>query len=167
MAPESTTAQRGGHAALRDAVLAELLAHTPQSAMRAMRRRHGGAISLVHLHVLHVIEHEGQQSMRSLAEAIGASQASTTGIVDRMERRGLLRRERDDRDRRVVRVELTEDGRTLLSGFATERREALASLLDELSDDDLDGFLRGARALRLARERRLEEEQSGQAVTPA
>jgi hypothetical protein len=51
-----------------DDVQTELLAHTPQSAMRGMRRRHGGAVSLVHLHVLHVIEHEGPQSMRSLAE---------------------------------------------------------------------------------------------------
>jgi DNA-binding MarR family transcriptional regulator len=141
------------HETLRDAVLEELLAHAPQSAMRAMRRRHGGAISLVHLHVLHVIEHDGAQPMHCLGEAIGASQASTTGIVDRMERRGLLERVRDARDRRIVRVELTDDGRALLSGFATERREALASLLDELTEDELDGLLRGARALRMARER--------------
>ena len=53
---------------------------------------------------------------------------------------------------------LTEDGRALLSGFATERREVLTSLLDELSDDELDGLLRGARALRLARERRHAQE---------
>jgi MarR family 2-MHQ and catechol resistance regulon transcriptional repressor len=151
---------------LRDAVLEELLAHTPQSVMRAMRRRQGGAISLVHLHVLHVMEHEGTQSMRSLAEAIDASQASATGIVDRMEQRGLVRRDRDDSDRRIVRVSITDEGRAVLSGFATERREALGSLLDELSAAELAALLRGVKALRLARERRMAQPEGDRATPP-
>ena len=126
--------------------------------MRAMKRYPGGAISLVHLHVLHVLDVDGPQAMRALAASIDVSQSSTTGIVDRMEQRGLVCRERDETDRRVVRVELTEQGRGLLSGFATERREALGQLLDDLSERELDGLLRGARALRLARERRLAEQ---------
>lgn len=142
-------------AALRDAVLEELLSHSPTAAMRALKRHPGGAISLVHLHVLHVMDTCGPQSMRTLAASIDASQASTTGIVDRMEQRGLVRRRRDEDDRRVVRVELTEEGRGVLSGFAAERRDALSQLLDDLSERELDGLLRGARALRLARERRM------------
>jgi DNA-binding MarR family transcriptional regulator len=145
---------------LRDAVLAELLEHSARSSMRAMLRRDGGAISLVHLLVLHVMEHEGAQSMRSLSEAIGASQASVTGIVDRMERRSLVRRERDEADRRVVRVVLTDEGRGLLSGFAAERRGSLGELLDELTERELEGLLRGARALRRARERRLDKPEA-------
>ena len=65
-----------------------------------------------------------------------------------MEQRGLVERQRDDDDRRVVRVALTDGGRELLGGIAAERREHLALLLDELTDDELDGFLRGMRALR-------------------
>jgi DNA-binding MarR family transcriptional regulator len=72
-----------------------------------------------------------------------------------MEQRGLVVRQRDEADRRVVRVSLTDEGRGVLSGFAVERREAIMSILDELSDRELEGFLAGARALRLARERRL------------
>ena len=138
-------------------MLAELLEHSARSSMRAMLRRDGGPISLVHLLVLHVMEHEGAQSMRALSEAIGASQASATGIVDRMERRGLVRRERDEADRRVIRVALTDEGRGLLSGFASERRETLGELLDDLTERELEGLLRGARALRRAREQRLAE----------
>ena len=37
--------------------------------------------------------------------------------------------------------------------MAAERRERLARMLDELTDEELEGFLRGSRALRLARER--------------
>jgi DNA-binding MarR family transcriptional regulator len=147
------TARAHDRAALRDAVLDEIM-QAPR-AMGAMRHHHGEAVSLIHLHVLGVIERaETPPTMRALAEAIGASPASATGIVDRMERRGLVRRLRDDADRRIVRVELTQSGRDLLDGFAAERRETLAALLDDLSVSELDGLLRGVRALRRARERR-------------
>jgi len=151
MSPESGTARRE---ALRDATLEEIL--RVQRGPGAMRHYHGEAISLIHLHVLGVIERaDAPPSMRSLAEAIDASPASATGIVDRMERRGLVHRERDDTDRRIVRVEVTQAGRDLLDGFAVERRETLAALLDDLSASELEGFLRGVRALRRARERRM------------
>ena len=60
----------------------------------------------------------------------------------------------DDDDRRVVRVGLTDEGRRLIGMLADQRREHLAQLLDDLSDDELAGFLTGVRAVRIARERR-------------
>jgi DNA-binding MarR family transcriptional regulator len=139
---------------LRADLLDELLAHSPASLMRHMRKRPGGGISLVHLNVLAVLDLDGPQPMRGLAEALDVSQASATGIVDRMEERGLVARQRGTDDRRVIRATLTDDGRAVLGGLAEERREALGELLNELSDPELEGFLTGARAMRRARERR-------------
>lgn len=139
---------------LRGELLDELLSHTPAAVMRVMRRRPGGAISLVHLNVLSVLEQDGPQAMRGLAEALDVSRASATGIVDRMAERGLVTRQRDTVDRRVIRVALTEEGGAVLGGLSAERREAFGELLDELTDAELEGFLRGARAMRRARERR-------------
>ncbi|MBI2763946.1 MAG: MarR family transcriptional regulator [Chloroflexi bacterium] len=90
--------------------------------------------------------------MRGLAESLDVSQASATGIVDRMQRRDLVERSHDPDDRRVVRVSLTETGRRLIDGVAAERRGRLGLLLDRLTDDELAGFLQGARALRRARD---------------
>jgi DNA-binding MarR family transcriptional regulator len=139
---------------LRGELLDELLSHTPAAVMRVMRRRPGGAISIVHLNVLSVLEQDGPQAMRGLAEALDVSRASATGIVDRMAERGLVTRQRDTVDRRVIRVALTEEGGAVLGGLSAERREAFGELLDELTDAELEGFLRGARAMRRARERR-------------
>jgi DNA-binding MarR family transcriptional regulator len=139
---------------LRGELLDELLSHTPAAVMRVMRRRPGGAISLVHLNVLSVLEQDGPQAMRGLAEALDVSRASATGIVDRMAERGLVTRQRDTVDRRVIRVALTEEGGAVLGGLSAERGEAVGELLDELTDAELEGFLRGARAMRRARERR-------------
>ncbi len=134
-------------------LLDELSSHTPADVIRSMRRWRSGPLSLVHLHVLTVLQADGSVPMRTLAESLDVSQASATGIVDRMEQRGLVVRQRDDEDRRVIRVALTVDGRELLAGVAAERRERLAVLLGELTDDELEGFLRGMRALREARVR--------------
>jgi DNA-binding MarR family transcriptional regulator len=142
----------------RQAVLGELLdelaAQSPAAVMRHMRHWPGGALSLVHLNVLAVLDVDGPLPMRGLAETLDVSQASATGIVDRMERRGLVERRRDDGDdRRVIRVALTDEGRSLIAGMATERREHLAMMLDQLTDDELEGFLTGARALHRVRGR--------------
>jgi DNA-binding MarR family transcriptional regulator len=150
-------APNGQPAAERQRLLAELLdelsSHTPADVIRYMRRWPSGPLSLVHLHVLTVLQADGSVPMRTLAESLDVSQASATGIVDRMEQRGLVVRQRDEDDRRVIRVVLTIDGRELLAGVAAQRRERLAVLLGELTDDELDGFLRGMRALREARAR--------------
>jgi len=147
--PETSAPRRQ----LLDDLLEELSSHTPAGVMRYMRRWPAGPLSLVHLHVLTVLDIEGPLPMRALAESLDVSQASATGIVDRMEQRGLVERSRDDEDRRVVRVALTAAGRQMVEGVAAERRERLARILDELTDEELEGFLRGTRALRRARER--------------
>jgi DNA-binding MarR family transcriptional regulator len=56
----------------------------------------------------------------------------------------------------VIRVELATGGRELLAGMTADRRSKIATLLGELTDDELDGFLRGMRALRAARDRFIE-----------
>ena len=98
--------------------------------------------------------------MRALAESLDVSQASATGIVDRMEQRGIVERQRDEADRRVIRVALTDEGRGLIAGMATERRDHLARILDQLTDAELDGLLLGTRALRRAREQRARHDRA-------
>ena len=105
----------------RQAVLRELLdelaAQSPAAAMRHMRHWPGGGCSASSIvNVLAVLDVDGPLPMRGLAETLDVSQASATGIVDRMEQRGLVERRRDDDDRRVVRVALTEEGRNLIAG---------------------------------------------------
>ena len=146
-------------------VLDEITSHTPAAIMRAMRRWPTGQVSLIHLQVLTTLDAGGALPMSRLAEALDVSQASATGIVDRMEQRGLVERRGDPDDRRVVLVAPTDEGRGMIEGVSAERKERLMRLLDELTDDELDGFLRGSRALRAAR-RRLHGSLDGDEETP-
>jgi DNA-binding MarR family transcriptional regulator len=151
--PPRSTVNRPDRPTLIALLIDELADAGPKEALRHMRQWPGGRLSLVHLNVLMALEVDGPLPMGALAEAMDVSQASVTGIVDRMEQRDLVERRRDDDDRRVVRVGLTDEGRRLIGMLADQRREHLAQLLDDLSDDELAGFLTGVRAVRIARER--------------
>jgi len=55
--------------------------------------------------------------MRVLAERVGSDPSNLTGLVDKLETRGALRRSPDPGDRRVKTLRLTEDGRQLRNSF--------------------------------------------------
>jgi DNA-binding MarR family transcriptional regulator len=75
---------------------------------------------------------EGPMTATRLAEATGLSAAATTSMIDRLERKGFVRRRRHDGDRRQVLVELTEGG--------LERVMALYGPLVADGEPILDGF---------------------------
>ncbi|MBT8066683.1 MAG: MarR family transcriptional regulator [Gammaproteobacteria bacterium] len=64
--------------------------------------------------VMQAIEKEGDPSTSTLARHIAVSQATMTRIVDRLERAGLVRRQKSNTDRRVINVGLTDAGRIKL-----------------------------------------------------
>jgi DNA-binding MarR family transcriptional regulator len=131
--------------------LAELSAWNPREFITAFQRWHQGSISLIHLNVLTLLEATGPMSMGRLAEALDISVASITGVIDRMEARGLVERRRDAEDRRVVLVQPAKGAKKVFGDIDGRRRKALRMLLSRLSDEELQGLLVGHRALRAAR----------------
>jgi DNA-binding MarR family transcriptional regulator len=101
--------------------------------------------------VLTILEASGPMSMGHLAEAMDISVASITGVIDRMEARGLVERRRDAEDRRVVLVQPAKGAKKVFGEIDGRRRKALGMLLGRLTDRELQGLLEGHRALRAAR----------------
>lgn len=132
-------------------VLGELSSWNPREFIAAFQRWHQGSISLIHLNVLTMLEANGPMSMSAVAESLDISVASATGVIDRMEARGLVKRQRHPDDRRVVLVNPAPGGRKVFGDIDNRRRKGLALLLGRLSDEELNGLLIGHRALRAAR----------------
>jgi DNA-binding MarR family transcriptional regulator len=78
---------------------------------------------------------DGPLSAGQLAERSGLSPAAMTTLVDRLTKKGYVRRSRDEHDRRRVFVELTEQARTaawqLYGPIMQEGEELLAGYTDE------------------------------------
>jgi DNA-binding MarR family transcriptional regulator len=141
----------------RAALVADVLDEFNQISFRdfqgALKRWHEGALSLVHLNVLMMLRARGPLTMSHLAETLDVSVASATGIVDRMEKKGVVERRHSEADRRVVEVHVTERGRAVFEAMRSERQIRLSQLLAEIGDEDLAALLEGLRAFRAARER--------------
>ncbi len=169
-ATQNTDATQGIDAGSREGLERELLEEmtswSPRDREGAFKTWHRHSLSLVHLNVLNILEAEGPLAMKRLAEAMDVSDASATGIVDRMEKRGLVERRHGTEDRRVVRVHPTVAGEKVFSDMASHRREMLSKVLAELSDEEMAALLIGMRAIHAARRRVIGSMCSPSAVPP-
>jgi DNA-binding MarR family transcriptional regulator len=136
---------------LSEDLVNELTSWNPREFLAMFRKFQRGALSLVHLNVLMLLETDGPRSMGALAHRLDVSVASATGIVSRMEARGFVERRHSAGDRRVVQVHRTDVGANVFVEIDQRRREGLTRLLEHLTDEELAGFLAGHRALRAAR----------------
>jgi DNA-binding MarR family transcriptional regulator len=116
-------------------------------------RCHERQISMAHLFLMTMIEKQGPLAMTRVAELIGSDPPTATGIVSRMEERGLVRREHDTRDRRVVLVTLTDAGDAELQTLQLARRQRMAAAISHLSEPERAQLLSSIRSLRGAFER--------------
>jgi len=103
-----------------------------------------------HLHLMTLLESFGPLPMGRVAEMLGSGLPTATGLVTRMQERGLVERVHDTDDRRVVLVGLTAEGAADLQQIQVERARRMALALDHLSDVERTGLLASIRALRAA-----------------
>ena len=73
-------------------------------------------------------------AIRQLADEVSLSQATVTNILDRLEKRGLVRRERSTIDKRRVHVHLTESGIETLKGAPTALQDHFARQFNDLDE---------------------------------
>jgi len=91
-------------------------------------------ISMTHLHVMWRLEESGELAMSRLAEFLDVSLSNATGLVDRMEERGLVERTRVSNDRRVVLVGLTPAGRDMLTEIQILKQDLMSTILGRLDE---------------------------------
>lgn len=107
-------------------------------------------LSATQCHVLHLLEPGQAMPMGRLAQTLACHASNITGLVDRLEARGLIRRQASVDDRRVKVLELTPDGSRLrtqmlrrmttcagpLAKLSRQQQRALIRILEVLVDDD-------------------------------
>lgn len=154
-------ASRRQRARLIADITAEMAAARRHGAHAGFRRLIGASVSLAHLQVLALLRSEGALRVGDLAGRLGVSVASATGIVSRMESRGLVERARDAGDRRVVRVVLAAGGERALAEVEGQGIDHFAKLLARLGTAELRQLQAGLRALHRAGEELAAEDAGG------
>ena len=93
-------------------------------------------ISLTAAATLATLERSGPRRLTALAVQEGVTQPAMTQLFGRLQDAGLVRREADPADGRVVQVRLTDQGRETLARRRAVRAERLAAVLDQISPED-------------------------------
>lgn len=114
-------------------------------------------VSPGHLHLVSMLERHGGMAMSRIAEVLDVSLSAATGLIDRMEERGLIERARVAEDRRVVFVKVTDQGRRLLDDVEIVRSEMLRSVLSRLEPARLQALAVSLQDVRRAVENAMEE----------
>ena len=94
-------------------------------------------LSMAQLNILYTLKRCGEMPMSRLAEMLNVSLSSATGLIDRIEERGLVERSRVPEDRRIVLIRVTAAGERLLGELDGLSDELLRSVLGRLRRSEL------------------------------
>jgi MarR family transcriptional regulator, organic hydroperoxide resistance regulator len=105
-------------------------------------------ISMAQLNILHTLQRTGEMPMSRLADVLNVSVSNATGLVDRMEERGLIERRRVPEDRRVVLVRITADGGRILEENDALTDDMMREVLSDLDPTQLQVIARAVAQFR-------------------
>ncbi len=130
----SSTADRAG---LADMIIAQFRSFFREVQCMGGDRMRRSGVSMTHFHVVSMLERHGEMPMSRMADLLDVSLSNATGIVDRLEERGLVERVRVPDDRRVVLVRTTDLGRSTLAEMEVLKDEMLRRMFARLDTAQL------------------------------
>lgn len=113
----------------------------------ASRELIGLEVTPAQMNALVVLYEPKNLPMGELAESLGLTESAATRLVDRLLRMNLVRRDRDEVDRRVVRVRLSTYGRQLADLVFQRRQEQFTRFAERLREDERGNLVEGLTAL--------------------
>ena len=123
----------------RKSAALDVAAVLPQRAARLSRmlwRHYDGEISRTEAGVLSTLS-EGRRRITELAEIEGVAQPTMTVLAGKLEERGLVSRQRDTSDGRVVLVDITGEGRVALDRLRAQYRDVLEQRMASMSNKEV------------------------------
>jgi len=109
---------------------------------QSLKQKYG--ITAAQLQLLKLLEKQGDLTHSDISDRMYLRGSTVSGIIDRLEKRELVRRKRSRVDRRLVRVGLSETGERLLSSVPRGQSKfgALRHFVSELPKDEAESFAR-------------------------
>jgi DNA-binding MarR family transcriptional regulator len=103
---------------------------------------------MAQLHIMFTVQRNGDMTMTGLADVLNVSLSNATGLIDRLEERGYIERDRVPNDRRVVVIRVTPAGEQMLNEVDALSDDLMRSVLGRLPTSQLRGVANAFAALR-------------------
>ncbi|HAU31243.1 MAG: Transcriptional regulator [Desulfotomaculum sp. 46_80] len=91
--------------------------------------------------VMKKIHEKGKMTVSEVANELNVSLSAITALTDRLYKNGLIKRDRDEKDRRLVWLTITPQGEKTLQDYGVNRQEVFRKYLGDLSQEDLSSLI--------------------------
>lgn len=119
----------------------EIILESYHAVMRAeaalLRQTEGLNITASEMNIIGCIGRSGAPTISEIGEGLGISTPSVTDGVNRMVKKGLVTKAKDERDARIVRVRLTREGQRLYSYQKYYLRSTVRAIAEVFTDEEL------------------------------
>lgn len=133
---------------MKQATLEKYFARLEEFFMEMTRRLHGELASQMvsgitgsQFFVLKKINSKNRMTVSEVADQLAVSLSAITALVDRLVKAGLVVRSRDDQDRRLVWLEVTDKGREVLRKCMEGRRKVASKYFGQLPQEDMEKLI--------------------------
>jgi MarR family 2-MHQ and catechol resistance regulon transcriptional repressor len=86
--------------------------------------------------VLELLYHKGDQPMQQIGGKILLASGSITYVVDKLEQKGMLKRNACPKDRRVTYAQITDEGKVFIQDIFPEHAKQIDKLMSSLTDSE-------------------------------
>jgi DNA-binding MarR family transcriptional regulator len=104
-------------------------------------------ITSVQLMTLHFIKHSDNCKTSDIANFLSVSPPDSTRIVETLVKKGFVERIDDEKDRRIIRLRITRDGKKVFESIRQELALSFSKILEKINEQDAKALLRGMKAL--------------------
>lgn len=115
--------------------------------IRAVHRDINLHLTSPQIQLLQFLENDGPLKMSEIAARLEITLGGVTSLANRMEKAHLIERRRSEEDRRVVRLAITEEGKSLLNDLSIARNRALGDYFSKLSANEVQELERLCRKM--------------------
>lgn len=98
-------------------------------------QRHG--LNVTEFAVMELLYNKGDQPIQRIGNRVLIASSSITYVVDKLEEKGCVRRQRDEHDKRVTNASLTEKGYAMMDEIFPDHASTLESTFSVLTNDEL------------------------------
>ncbi|SET01864.1 MarR family transcriptional regulator, 2-MHQ and catechol-resistance regulon repressor [Oceanobacillus limi] len=86
--------------------------------------------------VLEALYHKGRQTIREISEAVLINTGSITYVIDKLETKGYLERSNCKEDRRVVYIQITDQGKNLMNEIFPKHQKVIDNIFANVTDEE-------------------------------
>lgn len=98
--------------------------------------------------IIGILMHHGEMKISDLSQKMGLTNSTVSGIIDRLEKQGMVKRVRSSDDRRVVYVKIADDFKKNAKEVFSDIDKKFETMMNKATDEEHEAIVKGLNTLK-------------------